>query len=183
MNKLIRILPLIVVIALGSVLYLSLFNDPQKLPSALVGQPMPKFSLPQLSDENKQLTEQDLTGEIVLLNVWGSWCWACTQEHPFLVDIAKDKRITLYGINYKDERSDALQWLNDYKDPFVFSIFDRLGRLGIDLGVYGAPETFVIDHQGIIRMRHAGPIDGMVWKEKFEPMISILEAERMGEKS
>ena len=184
MNKMIRFLPLILFIALGTVLYRGLFLNPQEIPSALVGQKMPTFALSQLLKPDVTLTEKDLTGDIILLNVWGTWCVYCKYEHPYLVDIAKSGRVSLYGLDYKDDRKDATQWLKDYQDPYLFSIFDPLGKLGIELGVTAAPETFVIDKNGIIRMKHVGPIDGKVWEGKFIPMIELLERElKTGAKS
>ncbi|WP_206483405.1 DsbE family thiol:disulfide interchange protein [Thalassotalea sp. G2M2-11] len=183
MNKIIRFIPLILFIALGVVLYRGLSLNPQALPSALIGQKMPSFQLTQLLQPKVMLTEQDLQGDIVLLNVWGTWCVYCKYEHPYLVDIAQSGRVALYGLNYKDDRQDAAQWLKDYEDPYQLSIFDPLGKLGIELGVTAAPETFVIDRNGIIRMKHVGPIDGRVWKDKFLPMIENLEKEYQGENS
>ena len=160
------------------------------MPSALVGQTMPTFKLPTLLDQNKEVTQDDLFSDkskgdgsksnstqsnIVLLNVWATWCVYCKYEHPYLVDIMQSGRVSLYGLNYKDIRDDAKQWLVDYKNPYVFSIFDEHGKLGIELGVTAAPETFVIDPQGIIRMKHSGPIDANVWVEKFLPMIEAIE--------
>jgi len=178
MNKMIRFIPLVLFVVLGVVLYRGLSLDPKAMPSALVDNKMPSFQLPALGDKNRLLTEKDLTGDIVLLNVWGTWCVYCKYEHPYLLDIAKSKRVTVYGLNYKDIRKDAQQWLTQYEDPYVFSIFDELGKLGIELGVTAAPETFVIDHNGIIRMKHVGPIDGGVWQQKFLPLISKIEDEK-----
>ncbi len=178
MGKIIRFLPLILVIALGVVLYRGLFLNPQEMPSALVGKPMPEFTLTTLLDQNKTVTKADLKGDIVLLNVWATWCATCKYEHPYLVDIAKNSQVKLYGLNYKDDKASAQRWLNVYKDPYVFSIFDEKGTLGLDLGVYGAPETFVIDHHGIIRKRFAGAIDTRVWRREFEPLAKQLIAEK-----
>ena len=139
---------------------------------------MPEFSLTKLTDESTMVTKADLKGNIVLLNVWGTWCVYCKYEHPYLVDIAKSGRVSLYGLNYKDERIAANQWLRDYEDPYVFSIFDESGRLGVDLGVTAAPETFVIDGNAMIRMKHVGPIDARVWQDKFLPMIQMIETEQ-----
>lgn len=181
MNKLIRFLPLILVIALGAVLYRGLSLNPQDMPSALVGQKMPSFALPALIDSNKTLSKADLIGDIVLINVWATWCPTCKYEHPYLVDLAKNAQIKLYGLNYKDDRQAAIKWLTHYEDPYVFSIFDEEGTLGLDLGVYGAPETFVIDHHGIIRKRFAGAIDTRVWRREFEPLISqLIEEKKQG---
>ncbi len=178
MNKLIRFIPLVLLIALGAVLYRGLSLNPQALPSALVGQKMPEFVLQQLLKPEVTLTEKDIKGDIVLLNVWGTWCVYCKYEHPYLVDIARSGRVALYGLNYKDDRDDARQWLIDYEDPYILSIFDPLGKLGIELGVTAAPETFVIDHKGFIRMKYVGPIDGKVWQERFLPVIETLEQEQ-----
>jgi len=177
MAKLIRFIPLILFIALGTVLYRGLFLNPQALPSALIDQKMPRFNLTQLGNEKVNLSEKDLKGQVILLNVWGTWCVYCKYEHPYLVDIANSGRVALYGLNYKDDRQDAQQWLIDYEDPYQFSIFDPLGKLGIELGVTAAPETFVIDSKGIIRMKHVGPIDGDVWQAKFLPIIELIEKE------
>ncbi|QOL25867.1 DsbE family thiol:disulfide interchange protein [Thalassotalea sp. LPB0316] len=178
MNKVIRFIPLILFVLLAVVLYRGLSLNPEKLPSALIGKPVPAFTLSQLKDANTTLSAQDLTGDIVLLNVWATWCPSCRYEHPYLLDLAKSDRVKLYGLNYKDERDLAITWLNQLGDPYEFSIFDDMGRLGLDLGVYAAPETFVIDHNGIIRKRFAGPIDAKVWQDEFEPLIRQLEAER-----
>ena len=178
MNKIIRFIPLVVMLALGVVLYRGLSLNPQALPSALVDQKMPAFSLTQLLNPEVILTEKDITGKIVLINVWGTCCVYCKYEHPYLVDIAKSRRVNLYGLNYKDDRQDAKQWLIDYEDPYIFSIFDPLGKLGIELGVTAAPETFVLDQDGVIRMKHVGPIDGKVWQDKFLPLIEQLESEQ-----
>ncbi|QBG35496.1 DsbE family thiol:disulfide interchange protein [Litorilituus sediminis] len=178
MGKLIRFLPLILVIALGVVLYRGLSLNPQDMPSALVGKPMPQFSLPTLNNSERIVTSADLKGDIVLLNVWATWCPTCKYEHPYLVDIAKNPQLKLYGLNYKDERAAAQEWLTVYEDPYMFSIFDDVGTLGLDLGVYGAPETFVIDHHGIIRKRFAGAIDTRVWRKEFEPLIAQLISEK-----
>ena len=180
MNKIIRFIPLVLFIALGAILYRGLSLNPQEIPSALVDQKLPSFQLPQLLKPEVTLTEKDLKGDIVLLNVWGTWCVYCKYEHPYLVDIAKSGRVSLYGLNYKDIRADAKQWLIDYENPYILSVFDEQGRLGIELGVTAAPETFVIDGEGIIRMKHVGPIDAKVWKEKLLPLIETIEKENQG---
>jgi cytochrome c biogenesis protein CcmG/thiol:disulfide interchange protein DsbE len=181
-NKVIRFLPLILVIALGVVLYRGLSLNPQDMPSALVGKTMPDFSLVTLKDANRTVTKADLEGDIVLLNVWATWCPTCKYEHPYLLELANNPKlksqVKLYGINYKDERLAAQQWLTHYEDPYHFSIFDEQGTLGLDLGVFGAPETFVIDHHGIIRKRFAGAIDTRVWRKEFEPLIKQLISEK-----
>jgi len=182
MNKIIRFLPLVLVIALGVVLYRGLSLNPQDMPSALVGKAMPDFALSTLNDANKTVTKADLVGDIVLLNVWATWCPTCKYEHPFLLELATDPKfkaqVSLYGVNYKDERLPGQKWLTNYQDPFKFSIFDDEGLLGVKLGVFGAPETFVIDHHGIIRKRFAGALDIRVWRKEFEPLIKQITAEK-----
>jgi periplasmic protein thiol:disulfide oxidoreductases, DsbE subfamily len=181
MGKLIRFLPLILVIALGGVLYRGLSLNPQDMPSALVGKTMPDFALKTLNNTEKVVTQADLLGDIILVNVWATWCPTCKYEHPYLVDIAKNPQVNLYGLNYKDERVAAQKWLKNYEDPYEFSIFDEEGTLGLDLGVYGAPETFVIDHHGTIRKRFAGAIDTRVWRREFEPLIAqLIEEKKQG---
>ena len=178
MGKIIRFLPLIVFIALGAVLYRGLFLKPQELPSALIGKPVPAFSLPSLKNADAVLTPASLKGEVVLLNVWATWCPSCRYEHPYLIDLAKGGQVSLYGLNYKDDRQAALKWLDDLGDPYLLNVFDEAGRLGLDLGVYAAPETFVIDHHGIIRKRFAGPIDAKVWQEEFAPLVKTIRQEQ-----
>lgn len=178
MNKIIRFLPLVLVIALGVVLYRGLSLNPNDMPSAMIGKSMPDFSLSTLNNADKTVTKADLAGDIVLLNVWATWCPTCKYEHPYLLELSKNSQLTLYGINYKDERLAAQQWLTHYQDPYQFSVFDDEGLLGVKLGVFGAPETFVIDHHGIIRKRFAGAIDVRVWRKEFEPLIKQLITEK-----
>jgi cytochrome c biogenesis protein CcmG/thiol:disulfide interchange protein DsbE len=177
MKSIIRFIPLILFILLGVLLYRGLFLNPQSMPSAMIGKPLPEFALPSLTASEQMLGRDDLQGDIVLLNVWATWCIQCKYEHPYLLNIAQDPRIKLYGLNFTDDRNAALHWLKQYKDPYVLSIFDEQGALGLDIGVFGAPETFVIDHTGIIRKRFAGPINDMVWKKEFLPLIEQIETE------
>lgn len=178
MNKVIRFIPLVLVIALGVVLYRGLSLNPNEMPSAMIGKSMPNFSLSTLNNANKIVTKADFVGDIVLLNVWATWCPTCKYEHPYLLELSKNPQVKLYGINYKDEREPAQQWLTHYEDPYQFSVFDDEGLLGVKLGVFGAPETFVIDHHGIIRKRFAGAIDVRVWRKEFEPLIKQLITEK-----
>ena len=177
MKNIIRYIPLFLFILLGGLLYKGLFLNPQAMPSALVGKPLPEFQLSRLLVPEQTVTKADLKGNIILLNVWATWCPSCRYEHPYLLNIARNPRVKLYGLNSKDNRGEAQQWLNELKNPYILSIFDEKGSLGLDLGVFGAPETFVIDHNGIIRKRFAGPIDGNVWQKEFIPMIATIEAE------
>ncbi|ARD45175.1 MULTISPECIES: DsbE family thiol:disulfide interchange protein [Colwelliaceae] len=177
MKSIIRFIPLILFVLLGVLLYRGLFLNPQAMPSAMIGKPLPNFELPILKSTDRLVGREDLTGNIVLLNVWATWCIQCKYEHPYLLDIIRDSRIKLYGLNFTDDRNAALNWLKQYEDPYEFSIFDEQGALGLDIGVFGAPETFVIDHTGIIRKRFAGPINDQVWKKEFLPLIDTIEAE------
>ncbi|WNC73153.1 DsbE family thiol:disulfide interchange protein [Thalassotalea psychrophila] len=177
MKILIRLIPLVLFILLGILLYRGLFLNPQAMPSALVGKPFPEFNLTRLGGQQQTLTKTDFKPGIKLVNVWATWCPSCKVEHPFLVKLSKDNRFSLYGINYKDNRKDAKKWLKYYKDPYQFSIYDDIGRLGLNLGVYGAPETFVVDHKGVIRKRFAGVLEPRVWQREFLPLINTIETE------
>lgn len=152
------LVPLGIFIVLVIFLAIGLTHDPHEVPSPLIGKPAPEFMLPQLKDASQQLGRKDLLGKVTLLNVWASWCVACRQEHPLLVQLARSGRVNLYGLNYKDKREDALRWLDHFGDPYITSAFDEQGNVGIDYGVYGVPETYVIDKQGIIRHKVIGPV-------------------------
>jgi len=177
MNKrLVLFIPLVLFLVMGVFLYKGLFLDPQKLDSALEGKPVPAFQLERLENPNEIITNETLKGKVALLNVWATWCPSCKYEHSHLMRFARDKILPIYGINYRDERASALRELQRVGDPYVINIFDQDGRLGLDLGVYGAPESFLIDHNGIIRYRYAGPIDAKVWNDTLYPMILELQA-------
>lgn len=147
-------------------------SDPTKLDSALIGQPVPTFKLQDLHDASKQYDASIFKGQKLLLNVWATWCPTCYAEHQYLNQLA-GQGIYIIGMNYKDNREKAIRWLNDLKDPYQVSLYDKSGMLGMDLGVYGAPETFFIDSQGIIQYRHVGDLNDKVWKDK---LASIYEA-------
>jgi cytochrome c biogenesis protein CcmG/thiol:disulfide interchange protein DsbE len=165
------LLPLGVFIALVLLLGVGLGLNPRLVPSPLVGKPLPEFTLEELADPARVLSREDLTGQLSLLNAWATWCVECRREHPVLVDIARQGNIPIYGLNYKDKRPDALQWLARLGNPYVASGFDADGRVGIDLGVYGLPETFLVDHTGTIIHKHIGPISEEIWKTEFLPII------------
>jgi cytochrome c biogenesis protein CcmG, thiol:disulfide interchange protein DsbE len=177
MIKIYRIIPLALFLCLFVLLYKLLDTNPTKLPSVLVGREFPIFQLPALKDKNRIVTKDDLRGDIVLLNVWGTWCAYCKYEHKYLMELAKSEDLAIYGLNYRDERSLATQWLNKLGNPYRLIIFDQESSLAVDLGVYGAPETFVIDHNGIIRMRFTGVIDSKVWVREFVPVINEIKGE------
>ncbi|MBS1236201.1 MAG: thiol:disulfide interchange protein [Proteobacteria bacterium] len=152
------LIPLGIFGALVALLYAGLYLNPREVPSPLIDKPAPAFSLPQLHDTGKTLSRQDLLGKVYLLNVWASWCVSCRDEQPVLMQLAQTKQVEMYGLNYKDQRADALRWLEIFGNPYVASVSDMDGRVGIDWGVYGVPETFVIDRGGVIRYKHIGPV-------------------------
>lgn len=196
MPRLKLFIPLIICLLVGSFFYSTIGRisegeyNPQALPSALLNKPFPAFSLPHLEGEAKStkpdavppgiIEAKDLLGSIALINVWATWCPSCHIEHPYLNHLAKKLGVVIYGVNYKDETPQALRWLKNKGNPYRFNIVDADGKLGLDLGVTGAPETYVIDHRGFIRMRHQGPISGSVWQQKFMPLIEQLEQEQKG---
>ena len=161
---------------LGLLLAYGLKLDPRKIPSPLIDKPLPAFSLPTLEDPKKLLANADLKGKVVLVNVWASWCVACKQEHPVLLALSRDKLVPIIGLNYKDRREDATQMLKVEGNPYDVSIVDADGRVGIDWGVYGVPETFVVDKQGVIRYKQIGPISPEAWEKTLLPLIQRLSA-------
>ncbi len=171
-----KLVPLLLFIVLAVFLGIGLTLNPREVPSPLIDKPLPGFSLSKVKQADQTFASTDLKGQVSLLNVWASWCVACRVEHPVLVKLARSGQANIYGLNYKDKREDALRWLEYYDDPYQYSGFDNLGKTGIDLGVYGVPETFVIDKQGVIRYKHIGPITDEVFAEKIRPIIQQLEA-------
>jgi cytochrome c biogenesis protein CcmG/thiol:disulfide interchange protein DsbE len=170
------LLPLGVFIALVVLLGVGLNLNPRLVPSPLVGKPLPDFTLATLRSPDKTLARKDLTGKVSLLNAWATWCVECRREHPVLVAIAEEGEVPVYGLNYKDQRPDALQWLQRLGDPYVASAFDADGRVGLDLGVYGLPETFLVDERGMIVYKHIGPISREIWESDFLPVIEGLRS-------
>ncbi|PXX90990.1 DsbE family thiol:disulfide interchange protein [Marinobacter vulgaris] len=172
MKRVFLFIPVVIAVVLGVFLFAGIGKDPNKLESALIGKPVPEFLLSDLHDEGRELTPDVFKGQVSLLNVWGTWCPACRDEHDDLVWLAEDKGIRIVGLNYKDNRDDALVWLDRLGDPYQVSIYDPRGRLGFDLGVYGAPETYVIDGEGIVRHRHVGVVNEKVWEQDIEPLVN-----------
>ena len=170
------ILPLGVFLLLALFLALGLKLDPREVPSPLIDKPAPAFAAPALARPEQQIQRDALLGQVWLLNVWASWCVACREEHPLLVEFSKRAAVPIYGLNYKDQRADALGWLGQFGNPYTDSVFDADGRIGIDYGVYGVPETFVIDRQGLIRLKHIGPLTPEVLRDKIEPLLKKLSA-------
>ncbi len=174
MNKKLLI-PLGLFIVLCGFLLVGLFRDPREVPSPLIDKPAPTFTLNQLHLPQKSLGTTDMKGQVWLLNVWASWCVACREEHPLLVELGKQKVVPLIGLNYKDEPAAGMRWLSQHGDPYNLSVVDRDGRVGIDYGVYGVPETFVIDKQGVIRYKQIGPITAEVLEKKILPLVRELQ--------
>ncbi len=168
-------LPLAIFFGLLWFLYTGLSLNPREIPSALLNKPAPSFELPQLHLPAQKLGTADMRGQVWLLNVWGSWCASCRYEHPFLNALAKEQVVPIIGLNWKDKPEDAKAWLTRFGDPYKASVSDLEGRVAIDLGVYGAPETFVIDKTGTIRLKHTGPIDLEVLEKKLLPVIRELK--------
>jgi len=169
------LLPLAVFIILVVFLGIGLTLNPRQVPSPLIDKPAPVFHLQQLYDSSKTLSSEDNLGKVWMLNVWASWCVACRDEHPVLVELSKLGIVPIYGLNYKDQRDTAMQWLKQYGNPYETSIVDADGKVGIDYGVYGVPETYVIDKQGIIRYKHIGPVTIESLKNKILPLIEDLK--------
>jgi cytochrome c biogenesis protein CcmG/thiol:disulfide interchange protein DsbE len=166
MKRAILLLPLLIFLGVAVFLYRGLFLNPTELPSALIDKPFPAFSLPSVVDAQKLISEADLKGKPALVNVWATWCVSCKAEHPVLNQLA-EQGVVIHGINYKDDNAAAQKWLSEFHNPYQLDIRDEQGTLGLDLGVYGAPETFLIDKHGIIRHKFVGVIDERVWREQL----------------
>ena len=167
MQPLKRFLPLAAFLLLVVLLVRGLSLDPTELPSARLGDSLPDFNLPVLGESGSRQAE-DWGGEPALINVWATWCFSCRVEHPYLLELAQ-KGVTIYGLNYKDDPEKALVWLNDLGNPYTETVVDKDGSFGLDLGVYGAPETYVIDASGVVRHRHVGVVTEQVWNEQISP--------------
>ena len=185
MNRLKLFVPLLVFLVIGAFFYVTMARisdgeyNPQALPSALLNKPVPQFTLPTVENMDRRVSDQDLRGEIALVNVWATWCPSCHIEHGFLNTLA-ESGVLIFGVNYKDELDLAQNWLSKKGNPYRFNMFDVQGRLGLDLGVTGAPETYLIDHRGFVRYRYQGPLDDRVWNQEFVPRIEGLRREQEG---
>jgi len=175
MSKLKFYIPVIGFFALAILLWRGLYLEQGELPSMLIDKPMPQFVMSAV--EGAPVTNADLPDEMFLLNVWGSYCLPCLVEHPTLMRLSEEGTIPVVGVNYRDRQDLAIDWLDDNGDPFAFSILDEDGRFGIDLGVYGAPETYLVDGDGVIRYRHVSVLDEVIWENEFLPAIAELRAE------
>lgn len=160
--------------ALVALLAVGLTLNPREVPSPLIGKPAPAFELPLLHAVEKTFSQKDMLGKPWVLNVWASWCPPCLIEHPVITALAKSDIAPVLGLNYKDTREDALLWLKRNGDPFLLTAFDADGRIGIDYGVYGVPETYVIDRRGVIRYKHIGPLTPEVSRDKVTPLLKEL---------
>jgi cytochrome c biogenesis protein CcmG/thiol:disulfide interchange protein DsbE len=172
------VIPLGAFIVLVAFLAIGLGLDPRYVPSPLIDKPLPNFELPELGTRHSRITTADLAGKPRLLNVWASWCVACRVEHPLLLDLAKSGKAAIVGLNYKDAHDDALAWLKQHGDPYERTVFDEHGSLGLDLGVYGVPETFVIDRHGVIRYKQVGPITDDALASVIMPMLEQLAGDK-----
>lgn len=177
-----RFLPLVIFAVIFAFLGvgLTITDRVQEVPSPLIDKPAPRFSLPSLEDPTKSVTDTDLKGQVSLVNVWASWCAGCRQEHDLLVQIDRMGVAPIIGLNYRDERADAQRWLNRYGNPYTTVAYDGDGRVSIDWGVYGAPETFVVDGEGMIRYKHIGPLTPDVLEKTIVPMVQQLQARLEG---
>jgi cytochrome c biogenesis protein CcmG/thiol:disulfide interchange protein DsbE len=156
---------------------IGLKRNPREVPSPRIGKPAPAFELPLLHAPDKTFAHKEMLGKVWVLNVWASWCPPCLVEHPVITSLAQSKLAPVIGLNYKDSRKDALPWLRRTGDPYAFSVFDANGRIGIDYGVYGVPETYVIDRRGVIRYKHIGPLTLDVSRKKVQPLLKDLSRE------
>lgn len=170
-------IPLALLIGLVALFWVGLQKNPERVPSPLIGKPAPTFSLPALHDPRKTVDSENLKGRVTLLNVWGTWCPGCREEHALLVRFSRRQDVPIYGLNWKDDRDKAIDWLDRLGNPYKASAFDQSGKVAIDWGVYGAPETFVIDAEGIIRHKHIGPLDEQSLQETILPLIERLSTE------
>jgi cytochrome c biogenesis protein CcmG/thiol:disulfide interchange protein DsbE len=171
-----RFWPFLAFVVLAIFLYVGLGLNPHEVPSPLINKPAPAFTLPQLHDPSKQFSSQDMKGQVWLLNVWASWCVSCREEHPVLMSLARQNIVPIYGLDYKDKNEDGEAWLRNGGDPYTLISTDTDGRVGIDYGVYGVPETYLIDKQGVIRYKQIGAITHENLQQKILPLIAELQA-------
>jgi cytochrome c biogenesis protein CcmG/thiol:disulfide interchange protein DsbE len=168
------LVPVIIFAGMIGFFYVGLQKDPKLLPSALIDKPAPSFTLTQLYNPEQKFSPEDMKGKVWILNVWASWCESCRFENPLFLEITRTSDVPIYGLNYKDKAVDAKRWLQQYGNPYQKIAVDSDGFVGIDFGVYGVPESFIIDKEGIIRYRHAGPVSRKDWREIILPMIQEL---------
>ncbi len=167
-------IPFLVFAVLVGFFAVGLTRDPREVPSPFIGRPAPQFQLTRLEAPDRTFSPEEMRGKVWLLNVWASWCVSCRVEHPLLVQMSKTQQFPIVGLDYKDERVDGMKWLSTHGDPYLASAFDDEGKVGIDYGVYGVPETFVIDKQGVIRYKQIGPITPEALEKKILPLVKKL---------
>jgi cytochrome c biogenesis protein CcmG/thiol:disulfide interchange protein DsbE len=175
--RLFKLIPLVIFCLVILLLWRGLKLHPNEIPSPLINKPAPATQLPTLFDQKKFLTNKDFIGHVTLLNIWATWCEACAEEHDFLLKLSQNKQIIIDSINYKDNPSAAIKWLQQYGNPYRIIGIDSEGSAAIDWGVYGTPETFIIDKKGIIRYKHIGPIDAEIWQNNLLPIVNTLLGE------
>jgi cytochrome c biogenesis protein CcmG/thiol:disulfide interchange protein DsbE len=168
-------IPLVIFALLVGFFAIGLTRDPREVPSPLIGKPAPQFKLTRLEAPERTFSPEEMRGKVWLLNVWASWCVSCRVEHPVLVDMSRRKLVPIIGLDYKDQRADGMKWLATHGDPYLLSAYDDEGKVGIDFGVYGVPETFVIDKEGVIRYKQIGPITPEALDRKIMPLVRKLE--------
>ncbi|HVZ68750.1 MAG TPA: DsbE family thiol:disulfide interchange protein [Rhizomicrobium sp.] len=178
MKRIAVFIPLAIFAGFAVALWLGLSNDPTHIPSVLIDKPMPPFELAPVVPGQRGLSHADLKGRVSLVNVFGSWCGVCTEEHPTLMKLAANRTIAIYGIDWKDTPADGAKWLAEHGDPYIRVGNDETGRTALDLGVTGAPETFVVDRNGKVRYKQIGAITDTVWHDTLAPLVAKLEAER-----
>jgi cytochrome c biogenesis protein CcmG/thiol:disulfide interchange protein DsbE len=165
------LMPLVAFLVLVAIFVVGLTMDPSRIPSPLLEKPAPEFSLPSLQDPSIEVGSANYANQLALVNIWATWCPGCRQEHGFLIELANEGAIPIFGLNWRDNRPDALQWLQSLGDPYMASGFDVDGRVGIDWGAYGAPETFLVDRNGIVIYKHIAPLTRAIWESDFLPLI------------
>ena len=165
------LIPLVAFLIFIPIFLVALFRDPSEIPSPFIDEPAPAFELPTLRDPARIVSNADIEGRAVLVNIWATWCVGCREEHDFLMQLARSEVVPIIGINWRDNRDEALQWLQALGDPYEFSGYDELNRVGIDWGVYGAPETFLVNEDGIVVYKHLGPLDEYTWQKEFVPRL------------
>jgi cytochrome c biogenesis protein CcmG/thiol:disulfide interchange protein DsbE len=174
MKSLRFLIPLALFVALAWFLYAGLSLNPREVPSPLIGKPAPAFALPRLDDPTQTVKREDMLGKVWVMNVWASWCAPCREEHPLVIALANQRKVPVIGLNYKDRPGDARNWLERLGNPYAATLIDFDGKVGIDFGVYGVPETFVIDAQGLVRFKHVGALTPQVISQKLEPLLKEL---------
>ena len=172
------VLPMVAFALLVFVLQSGLTLNPNELPSPLLQQPAPQFELPSLADPEVLVGSATYENQLVLVNIWATWCPGCRQEHDFLLALARSESIPIFGLNWRDSRPEAMQWLEALGDPYIVSAFDEDGRIGIDWGVYGAPESFLVDADGIVIYKHIAPLTPEIWQREFLPLINAQRGEQ-----